>query len=196
MHKLTLHAKDIMGSVAVNGKIVAIVAGSAIMSQKFLDLKEIVGKFSPVETGSTMEKILDHQGAIKVVGGMAALHLLRNKSIGKNDLFKWAMIGLMLQGAIQEVNQLTGDGAGQIGESAIDKEMKEAAEHIKKNMSGNPTTEFVPSVQGQETIGEGNPTMQYTPSVQGSALENGTSVGHEDDYSFLHGSGHFSEEEW
>ena len=134
VHKLQLHAKDLMGTLAENGKIVGLVAGGAIISQKFLDLKEIIGKFSPIETGSTMEKVLDHQGAIKVVGSMAALHFTRNTSIGKNNMFKWLMVGVMLQGALEEVNQLTGDAAGQIGDgkSGIDKEMEEAAAHIKK----------------------------------------------------------------
>lgn len=190
VHKLQLHAKDLMGTLAENGKIVGLVAGGAIVSQKFLDLKEIVGKFSPVETGSTMEKVLDHQGAIKVVGSMAVLHFTRNTSIGKNNMFKWLMVGVMLQGALEEVNQLTGDAAGQIGaESAIDKEMKEAAEHIKNNMSGgeqqaigNPTQEYPTGVAGNEQ----NPTQQYPVSVAGGALEDGTGVaGGFDESSFM-----------
>jgi hypothetical protein len=190
MHKLTLHAKDLMGTLVTNGKIVGLVAGGAIVSQKFLDLKELATKFNvTIETGSTVEKILDHQGAIKVVGSMAALHFARNTKIGKNDMFKWIMVGVMLQGALEEVNQLTGDAAGQIGESPIDKEMREAAEHIKKNLSGdgqttigNPTTQYPTGVSG-------NPTTEYPTGVSG-AMEEGTGVsGMDDDYSFLHGMG-------
>jgi hypothetical protein len=193
---LKVHGKDLMSTVATNGKIVGLVAGGAILSQKFLDFKEIAAKFTSVETGSTLEKVLDHEGAIKVVGGMAALHFTRNTKLGKNDMFKWVMVGVMLQGAIQEINVLTSDAAGQIGaESEIDKEMKAAAEKIKNGLKGgeehmgeqmhigetNPTTQYPTGVSG-------NPTTEYPTGVSGHAMEDGTGVGAmEGDYDFLHG---------
>lgn len=192
MHKITLHAKDFMGSAVLNGKIVGTLAVSTIVAQKFIDLKAIAEKFNiTIESGSIIEKVIDHQGAIKVIAVLIVLHLTKNKSIGKNDLFKWAMIGLMFQGTLQEINQLSGDKAGQIGTKELDEEMKKAAEYIDKNMNGNqeyiganPTEEFIPSVNG-------NPTQMFIPSVQGNEmLENGTGVAggeEESDYSFLSG---------
>jgi hypothetical protein len=184
-HKLTLHAKDFAGTAMQNGKIVALVSAGAIASQKFLDLKELATKFNMnIEVGSTTEKILDHQGAIKVAITITAMHFMKNK-MDKHAWLKWIMIGLMLQGALQEINQLTGDKAGQIGESNLDEEFKKAAEEIKAGLhgneliQGNPTTEYVPSVQG-------NPTTEYVPSVQG-AFEESAGVSGNEDYAFMFG---------
>jgi hypothetical protein len=188
MNKIQLHAKDFMGTATTNVKHVAVLGGSMIISQKFIDLKAIADRFNiKVESGSMIEKVITHQGAIKFLLPIIILHFTRNKSISKHELFKWAMLGLMLQGMLQEANQLSGGKSGQIGDDNLDEQMRKAAEEIKQGMHGeylgdNPTTQYIPSVQGT------NPTTEYIPSVQGAYMETGAGVaGGDDDYSFLRG---------
>ena len=177
-----------MGTATTNAKHVGVLGVSMIVSQKFIDFRAIAERFNiKVEKDSAIDKVLTHQGAIKFLLPIIILHMTRNKSISKNDLFKWAMLGLMLQGLLQEANTLTSGKSGAIGDADLDEQMRKAAAEIKAGMQGeqqyigeNPTTQYIPSVQG-------NPTTEYIPSVQGEYLENGAGVaGRDDDYSFLH----------
>lgn len=193
MHKVVVHAKSIGQTVASNSKTVGVMALSMIAAQKFIDLKSIAEKFKiDVKEGSMVEKVLEHQGALKFVIALIVIHATKNKGISKHEWFKWAMLGLMLQGALQEINAVTKGKSGQIGKSdeEIDKEMKQAMENIRAGMQGdgntiglqNPTEQFTPSVNGQE-----NPTEMYTPAVSGlgSFEDQGSSVaglGNYDDF--------------
>jgi hypothetical protein len=156
MHKLTMHAKDFMGSAMTNGKIIALTATGAIVAQKMLDLEAIGAKAGLAADNP----IIKHQGAVKVVGVIAANHFFAKKM---PDMVKWALIGVGIQGALQEIRVLAGDDKiPQIGneDKAIDEQMKKAAEEIKAAMKGNPTNEYPTSVSG-------NPTNEYPTSVSG-----------------------------
>lgn len=182
MHKISLHTKDFISSAHVNAKTVGVVAGSMIMSQKFLDLGELAKKFNvDVDNNKLFSTVITHQGAVKFVLALIALHLTKKKKIGKNEIFQWAMIGIMIQGGLQEINHLSNGGSGQIGDTDLDEQMKEAARKIKEGMSGNPTEEVNTGVAGHYELEDGtgvagNPTEEINTGVAG-----------QDEYSFLHG---------
>ena len=84
------------------------------------------------------------------------------------DWAKWAIIGVMLQGGLQELNTLTGGKTGQIGNvdtAELDEQMRRAVEDIKNGMNGTQnqlqgvTDEYPSSVAGV--------TDQYPSSVAG-----------------------------
>ena len=86
MHKITLHAKDFMGTATTNAKHVGVLGVSMIVSQKFIDFRAIAERFNiKVEKDSAIDKVLTHQGAIKFLLPIIILHMTRNKSISKND---------------------------------------------------------------------------------------------------------------
>lgn len=173
MHKLTMHAKDFMGSAMTNGKIIGLTAAGAIVAQKMLDLEAIGAKAGLAADNP----IIKHQGAVKVVAVIAANHFLAKKM---PDPVKWLLIGVGIQGALQEIRVIAGgDKVPQIGKDIenLDEQMREAAKEIKNAMHGNPTNEYPTSVSG-------NPTTEYPTAVSGfgndQELHSSTGVGSSD----------------
>lgn len=159
--KVQLHAKDFAATAMHNGKIVGLLAIGTVVSQKFLDFEAIAKRIKPDMKTDTM--LFKHQGAIKLVGGIAALHIWGKKM---PDWAKWLVIAVMLQGGLQELNTLTGGKTGQIGDAELDQQMKDAAEEIKNAML-NGTEEQVLGVTEQYASTVSGVTEEYPSSVAG-----------------------------
>lgn len=146
--KIQLHAKNFGATAMHNGKIVGLAAAGMIGSQKFLDFEAIAQRIKPgMDTSGALFK---HQGAIKLGGGIVALHMFGKKL---PDWAKWLIIGVMVQGALQEANTLSGGKTGQIGNTIntteLDEQMRKAVEEIQNGMQGNnPTQNTYSSVAG------------------------------------------------
>lgn len=176
VENLKLQGKGFMQTLTTTGSSTAILAVGMIGSQKFLDFGKIADQLKidyTTDPKGAAAQIVKHQGAIKFLGGFAAIHFFGKKMA---SWMKWLVIAVMLQGGLQEINVLSKGKSGQIGDKNLDAEMAAAAEEIRKSMSGmgivNPTVEYTPSVGLIQ-----NPTQQYTPSVGTNYLENGTGVG-------------------
>ena len=151
--KIQLHAKDFGQTAMHNGKIVGLLAVGTVASQKFLDFGALAERFKL--NVSPDNALIKHQGAVKLVGGIAALHIWGKKM---PDWAKWLIIAVMLQGGLQELNTLTGGKSGQVGDKDLNEQMKDAASEIEKAMSG-VTDQYTTSVAGV--------TDEYTTSVSG-----------------------------
>ena len=159
---LKLHAKDLGGSFAANGMMMGSLAAGMIVSQKFLDANAIATQFKMTPPAA----VVQYQGGIKAVGSILLLHALRKKKLP--DAAKLAIVGVGIQGLIQQLVAVSSGKITQIGKTPLDLEMDEAAKRIKEGMNGmgitNPTEQFIPSVAG---MGIQNPTEQFIPSVAG-----------------------------
>ncbi len=157
-----LHAKDLMGSFAENGMTVVGITSGMIISQKFLDANAIATQFKTTANPN----IVKYQGGIKAAAAISGLYLLRKKKLP--NIVKLMMLGVAIQGTVQQVVALSNGKVTQIGDAKLDEEMKKMAEEIRQGMHGtqNPTQQFIPSVAGSQ-----NPTEQFIPSVAGADMQ-------------------------
>jgi hypothetical protein len=140
--QLKLHAKNFGQAAVSNGKMIGFTTIGIIASNELLDLRKYADKLN-IQADNFIVK---HQGGAKALGVIFVLYKWGKKM---GDFLKFILLGVGIQGAIQEARTLSGDKLNQIGSPEMDNMLKEAAEKIK-NMSGapNPTNEFPTMVAG------------------------------------------------
>ena len=150
-----------------------LVAGGAILTAKFLDFETLWEKKIEADPTYADKWFIKHQGAVKAGIGIAGGAMFWNK------LPNWGkalLLGLVVQGAVQEVGTLATDkdgvkffnpigrnGNGGADLTALNKLLEDAAA-----MNGmNPTTEFPTNVSGPNANPAVDLTMDASTAVSG-----------------------------
>lgn len=144
--------KDFMKNVQAPAMMGGLIAAGAIGSQKFLDLKTWM-KDAPPDAF-----YIKHQGAIKAGAGIVSLAMWK----GAPDWAKWLIMGVIIQGIIQEARQLTSGSdleLPSIGAGDEDSIMREATQALMDGKMNGITNDYSSQVMGI--------TDDYTSAVAG-----------------------------
>lgn len=142
---------------------VGVVAGSMILTKKFLDFNQLFKNKIASDPTFANGFIMKHQGGVRFAIGLGGAVFI------KNPWIKLAFIGIALEGLITEVRTLTTDETGvaffdkigYAGNSTTDQQLLDMAARYNAQMGANPTTMYPTSVAAV------NPTRQYTTQVAG-----------------------------
>lgn len=142
---LKTSGKDFMKNVQGPAMMGGLIAAGAIGSQKFLDLKTWF-KDAPPDA-----MYIKHQGGIKAGAGIVGLAMWK----GAPDWAKWLIMGVIVQGVIQEARQLTSDlpddniiKVPQIGAGDEDSIMREATAALMEGKMNGITNTYSSQVAG------------------------------------------------
>lgn len=129
----------------------ALITVGAITAQKFLDIRTWMPKADPEAF------YVKHQGGIKF--GLGAVALATWK--GAPTWAQWLIVGVMLQGAIQEMHVISNGTLPQIG-NAADDEMQEAARALLEGKMEGITNEWNTQVAGPNDGDTGVGSMGFS----------------------------------
>lgn len=114
--------KDFMNNAKAPAMMGALIVGGAIGSQKFLNVETWMKNADPNAF------YVKHQGGIKALVGIATLAAWKNCP----DWAKWLIMGVIVQGLIQETRTLAGDNANIPAIGNADEIARKAAEELFK----------------------------------------------------------------
>ncbi len=131
--------KDFMSNAKTPAMMGVLIAGGAIASQKFLNLQTLLKNQDPNSF------FIKHQGGIKAVAGIATLAMWKNAP----DWAKWLIMGIIVQGAIQETRTLlSAVDLPAIGNQSEDEIMEQAAKELFQGGMMGINDQYDTSVMG------------------------------------------------
>lgn len=133
--------KDFMSNAKTPAMMGVLIAGGAIASQKFLNLQTLLKNQDPNSF------FIKHQGGIKAIAGITTLAMWKNAP----DWAKWLIMGVIVQGAIQETRALlSAVDLPAIGSEEEDKIMQDAARELFQGGMMGITDQYDTAVMGAE----------------------------------------------
>lgn len=156
--------KDFISNAKTPAVMGGLIAGGAIASQKVLSFKTWMPNADPNAF------YIKHEGGVKAVAGIATLAMWK----GAPDWAKWLIMGVIVQGAIQEARVLSNNNLPQIGETDDEIMQQAASELLDGKMNGRITDEYNSMVAGMGANDDDDDnddiTQQYPTMVAGMGV--------------------------